>query len=110
MLKSLFWEMVPDGYERYAINVSEIYILDWYHLHRKVCDTFRQTFPVEKELRKKLRRTITGCLWKGQKEEALEKLKELYLHLLSEGNQELLSQRNGLEELIAYIESNGKEL
>jgi hypothetical protein len=83
-----------------------VYILDWYHLHRKVCDTFRQTFPMEKELRRKLRRTITGCLWKGQKEEALEKLKELYLQLLSEGKQELLSQRNGLEELIAYIESN----
>jgi len=85
---------------------NAVYILDWYHLHRKVCDTFRQTFAVEKELRQKLRRPITGCLWKGQKEEALGKLKELYLQLLSEGKKELLSQRNGLEELIAYIESN----
>lgn len=85
---------------------NAVYILDWYHLHRRVCDTFRQIFPVEKELRRKLRRPITGCLWKGQKEEALEKLKGLYLQFLSEGKKELLSQRNGLEELIAYIESN----
>jgi len=89
---------------------NAVYILDWYHLHRRVCDTFRQTFPAEKTLRQKFRRPITGCLWKGQKEEALGKLKELYVQLLSEGKKELLSQRNGLEELIAYIENNWEEI
>jgi len=85
-----------------------VYILDWYHLHRKACDTFGLTLPDDEKHRRELRREVTGCLWKGQKEKALEKLKGLYTQLLSEGKQELLRQRNGLEELIAYIESNWK--
>jgi len=83
-----------------------IYVLDWYHLHRKVCRAFRYTFPRDKTLRRKLRRPITRQLWKGQKEDALKHLKELYAQLLSEGKQDLLEKREGLAELIAYVESN----
>ena len=83
-----------------------IYVLDWYHLHRKVCRAFRYTFPKEKTLRRKLRRPITKLLWKGQKEEALKSLKELYAQLLSEGKQDLLDKREGMKELIEYIQNN----
>ncbi len=83
-----------------------IYVLDWYHLHRKVCRAFRYTFPRDKTLRRKLRRPITKLLWKGHKEEALKHLEELYIQLLSEGKQDLLEKREGMEELIAYVKSN----
>ncbi len=83
-----------------------IYVLDWYHLHRKVCRAFRYTFLKDRTLRKKLRRPITTQLWKGQKEEALKHLEELYTQLLSEGKQDLLEKRVGMKELIAYIKSN----
>jgi len=83
-----------------------IYILDWYHLHRKVCRAFRYAFPKDKALRSKLRRPITKLLWKGQKEEALKLLEELYIQLLSEGKQDLLEKREGMEELISYVKSN----
>jgi hypothetical protein len=39
-----------------------IYILDWYHLHRKVCRALRYTFPKGKTLWRKLRRPITKLL------------------------------------------------
>jgi len=74
-----------------------IYILDWYHLHRKVCRAFLYTFRQDKAIRRKLRRPITKHLWKGQKEDALKMLKELYFQLLSEGKQELLEKREGLQ-------------
>jgi len=83
-----------------------IYVLDWYHLYRKVCRAFRYTFPKDKTLRRKLRRPITTQLWKGQKEEALNSLKELYAQLLSEGKQELLDKREGMKEVIEYIQNN----
>ncbi len=83
-----------------------IYVLDWYHLHRKVCRAFRYTFTKDRTLRRKLRRPITTQLWKGQKEEALKSLKELYAQLLSEGKQDLLDKREGMTELIEYIQNN----
>ena len=83
-----------------------IYVLDWYHLHRKVCRAFRYMFPKDRTLRRKLRRPITTQLWKGQKEEALKSLKELYAQLLSEGKQDLLDKREGMKELIEYIQNN----
>ena len=83
-----------------------IYVLDWYHLHRKVCRAFRYTFPKDKTIRRRLRRPITTQLWKGQKEEALKNLKELYSQLLSEGKQDLLDKREGMKELIEYIQNN----
>jgi len=83
-----------------------IYVLDWYHLHRKACRAFRYAFPKDKTLRRKLRRPITKLLWKGQKEEALKHLEELYIQLLSEGKQDLLDKREGMKELIAYVKNN----
>ena len=67
---------------------------------------FRYAFPRNKALRRKLRRPITKLLWKGRKEDALKHLEELYVQLLSEGKQDLLEKREGMEELIAYIKSN----
>jgi hypothetical protein len=83
-----------------------MYVLDWFHLNRKVCRAFRYTFPGDKVLRRKLRRPITKLLWKGQKEEALRHLEKLYIQLLREGRQELLEKREGMKELIAYVKSN----
>jgi hypothetical protein len=85
---------------------NAIYILDWYHLHRKVCRAFRYTFREDKALRRKLRRPVTKLLWKGHKEEALKNLKELYTQLLSAGKQDLLEKREGMKELIEYIQNN----
>jgi hypothetical protein len=83
-----------------------MYVLDWYHLHRKVCRSFRYTFPRDKTLRRKLRRPITKLLWKGHKEDVLKHLEEIYIQLLSEGKQDLLEKREGMKELIAYLKSN----
>jgi hypothetical protein len=83
-----------------------MYVLDWFHLNRKVCRAFRYAFPRDKTLRRKLRRPITKLLWKGQKEEALKHLEKLYVQLLCEGKQELLEKREGMKELIAYVKSN----
>lgn len=83
-----------------------MYVLDWFHLNRKVCRAFRYTFPRDKTLRRKLRRPVTKLLWKGQKEEALKNLEKLYTQLLCEGKQELLEKREGMKELIAYVKSN----
>jgi len=83
-----------------------MYVLDWFHLNQKVCRAFRYTFPKDRIIRRKLRRPITTLLWKGQKEEALKHLEELYIQLLSEGKQELLEKREGMKELIAYVKSN----
>jgi hypothetical protein len=82
------------------------YVLDWFHLNRKVCRAFRYTFPKDRILRRKLRRPITKLLWKGRKEEALKLLKELYAQLLSEGKQDLLEKREGMKELVEYIQNN----
>ena len=82
------------------------YVLDWFHLNRKVCRAFRYTLPEDKLLRRKLRRPITTLLWKGQKEEALGHLKELYIQLLSEGKQALADKREGMKELVEYIQNN----
>jgi len=83
-----------------------MYVLDWFHLNRKVCRAFRYTFPRDKTLRRKLRRPITKLLWKGHREEALKHLEKLYTQLLCEDKQELLEKREGMKELIAYIKSN----
>ena len=85
---------------------SARYVLDWFHLNRKVCRAFRYTLPEDKLLRRKLRRPITTLLWKGQKEEALGHLKELYIQLLSEGKQALADKREGMKELVEYIQNN----
>lgn len=85
-----------------------MYVLDWYHLHRKVCRAFRYAFPRDRTLRKKLRRPVTKLLWKGQKEEALKNLEKLYIQLLSEGKRDLLEKPEGTEELVAYMKNNWK--
>jgi len=85
---------------------SARYVLDWFHLNRKVYRAFRYTFPRDKALRRKLRRPITTQLWKGQKEDALKNLKELYTQLLSEGKQDLLEKRESMKEVIEYIQNN----
>jgi len=83
-----------------------MYVLDWYHLNRKVCRAFRYTFPEDKAFRRELRRPVTSLLWKGHKEEALKNLQELYVRLLSEGKQALLEKREGMQKLIEYIQNN----
>jgi hypothetical protein len=83
-----------------------MYVLDWFHLNRKVCRAFRYTFPEDKVFRRKLRRPVTSLLWKGHKEDALKNLQEPYIRLLSEGKQVFLEKREGMKELIEYIQNN----
>lgn len=81
------------------------YILDWYHLHEKLYKALDLTFP--KADRERIHRELSDYLWDGLKGKALQELKILHSQLLlSQGKQELLSQPEGLDELIAYVESN----
>jgi len=89
-----------------AICKNPLYVLDWYHLHGNVCRTFRHTFPEDNLLRRKLRRPVVSCLWKGDKQQGLKELKGLHAKLLSEGKIELLEGQEGLGRLIEYIENN----
>jgi len=81
-----------------------IYILDWYHLKEKLYRALRITLPDTSM--KDTYTKFSTYLWMGLKENALNELKLLYNQLITEGKQSLLSQHEGLEELIGYIESN----
>lgn len=80
------------------------YILDWYHLDRKLYEALKLTLPAAKSL--ELYRKVCRYLWRGLRDAALEELKSLCCQLLSEGKQDLLSQPCGLDALIEYIVSN----
>jgi hypothetical protein len=90
----------------YLCFPEAVYILDWYHLHDKLYKALCLTLPHSASLRKPIHRQISGHLWRGLKEQALKELKALHSQLLSKGMQKRLAQDGGLEELIAYIESN----
>lgn len=62
--------------------------------------------PDEDNVRRKLRREVIKSLWKGEKEDALKRLKKLQSQLLSEGKQDLLEGQEGLTKLIGYMENN----
>ncbi len=83
-----------------------IYILDWYHLRDKVYTALRLTLSGWNSCSKTIYRKVIKLLWRGLKEKALGELKLLRIQLLSEGKQKRLEQREGLDELIAYMESN----
>jgi hypothetical protein len=95
---------------RYLCFPGTIYILDWYHLHEKLYKALCLTFPDSESVRKPIHKRISGHLWRGLKKKALEELKSLRIQLLSAGKQKeitkVLEQREGLDELIAYIQSN----
>ncbi len=84
-----------------------IYILDWFHLHEKLYEALRLTLPRDSKRRVGTFQEVSSLLWRGHKGSALEQLKILRTQMLSEGmRQEALSQREGLDELIAYIQNN----
>jgi hypothetical protein len=84
-----------------------IYILDWFHLHEKLYEALRLTLPRDSKRRVGTFQEVSSLLWRGRKGRALEQLKILHTQMLSEGiRQEALSQREGLDELIAYIQNN----
>jgi len=90
----------------YLCFPEAIYILDWYHLRDKLYEALRLTLPYTSSLRKVMYKQISGYLWRGLKEKALEELKSLRIKLLLAGQQKRLEQRKGLDELIDYIQSN----
>jgi hypothetical protein len=84
-----------------------IYILDWFHLHEKLYEALRLTLPRDSKRRVGTFQEMSSLLWRGLKGRALEQLKILRTQMLSEGmKQKTLSQREGLDELIAYIQNN----
>jgi hypothetical protein len=84
-----------------------IYILYWFHLHEKLYEALRLTLPRDSKRRVGTLQEVSNLLWRGFKKQALEQLKTLRVQMLSEGmKQETLVQREGLDELIAYIQSN----
>jgi hypothetical protein len=85
-----------------------IYILDWYHLRDKLYEALRLTLPNAGTLRKLIYKQVSSDLWRGLKTKALNELKFLHIHLLLAGQQKRLEQREGLGELIEYIQNNYK--
>ena len=81
-----------------------VYILDWYHLKENLYKALDMTLSQSE--RRRAYRQVSRCLWRGLKEKALNELSKLQSQLLSEGKQGLLDQRQGLKELIDYIQSN----
>ncbi|MFC1713805.1 UPF0236 family transposase-like protein [Candidatus Poribacteria bacterium] len=84
-----------------------IYILDWFHLHEKLYEALRLTLPRDSKRRVGAFQEVSNHLWRGFKRKALEQLRTLRTQMLSEGmKQKTLAQREGLDELIAYIQNN----
>jgi hypothetical protein len=86
------------------------YILDWFHLHENVCRAFRLTFPDDRCQRRQRRRAVTTDLWAGRKKRALKKLLALQQEMIKQRQEELLSVRHGVNELIEYIQNNWEGL
>ena len=54
-----------------------VYVLDWFHLRRKVARTFRRVFPEKSRRRVRWYLEIRNDLWEGRREEAVAKLQQL---------------------------------
>jgi len=83
-----------------------VYVLDWYHLRDKLYEALRLTLPDAGTLRKLIYKQVSSDLWRGLRTKALNELKFLHIHLLLAGQQKRLEQREGLGELIEYIQNN----
>jgi len=85
---------------------KSIYVLDWYHLRRKVARVMGRVFEDQKDLQGAWRKEITSDLWEGRKAEAWRTLMQLDKELASEGTPESARRREDLQELQTYLWRN----
>lgn len=82
-----------------------LYILDWYHLRRKISRVFRRVFAEQEPRRSAWYEEITTDLWEGRKVAALRKLQLLGVELISPPTPEP-AKRQALQELLTYLKGN----
>jgi hypothetical protein len=86
-----------------------IYVLDWFHLRRKVARTFRRVFPEKSRRRVRWYLEIRSDLWEGRKEEAVDKLQQLHDEISAQARMKNPIARQGrdaLEDLLGYLHNN----
>jgi len=86
-----------------------IYVLDWFHLRRKVARTFRRVFPEKSRRRVRWYLEIRSDLWEGRKEEAVDKLQQIHDEISAQARMKNPIARQGrdaLEDLLGYLHNN----
>lgn len=86
-----------------------IYVLDWFHLRRKVARTLRRVFPEKSRFRVDWYTEIRSDLWEGRKAVALGKLQQLHDEIASQGSTPTptaLQGQDALADLLGYLENN----
>jgi len=86
-----------------------IYVLDWFHLRRKVARTFRRVFPEKSRRRVRWYLEIRNDLWEGRREEAVAKLQQLRDDISAQAHMKNPIARQGrdaLADLLGYLRNN----
>ena len=86
-----------------------IYVLDWFHLRRKVARTFRRVFPEKSRRRVRWYLEIRNDLWEGRREEAVAKLQQLREDISAQAHMKNPIARQGrdaLADLLGYLRNN----
>ena len=86
-----------------------VYVLDWFHLRRKVAQTFRRVFPEKSRRRVRWYLEIRSDLWEGRKEEAVDKLQQLHDDISAKAcmkNPIAAQGRDALADLLGYLDNN----
>ncbi len=86
-----------------------IYVLDWFHLRRKVARTLRRVFPAQSRHRVRWYMETRNDLWEGRKEEAVNKLRRLHDRLSRQAgrrNPVAAQGRDAVADLLGYLHNN----
>ena len=98
---------IPSMRRRYFPKA--IYVLDWFHLRRKVARTLRRVYPEKSRHRVRWYMEIRNDLWEGRKAEAVTKLKRLHARLSRQArmkNRIAAQGRDALAVLLGYLHNN----
>ncbi len=98
---------IPSMRRRYFPKA--IYVLDWFHLRRKVARTLRRVYPEKSRHRVRWYMEIRNDLWEGRKAEAVTKLKRLHDRLSRQArmkNRTAAQGRDALAVLLGYLHNN----
>jgi len=82
-----------------------IYVLDWFHLRRKVARAFRRVFPEKSRHRLRWYMEIRSDLWEGRKAAAFNKLQQLHDEIAAQDARNSQAQ-DALAELLGYLHNN----
>ena len=98
---------IPSMHRRYF--PKGIYVLDWFHLRRKVARTFRRVFPEKSRHRVRWYLEIRSDLWEGRKAAAFNKLQRLHDEISTQArmkNPTAVQGRDALADLLGYLHNN----